>query len=449
MEGELPPRAAALAINAAMSGCKGGAHPSGCPAVSSGAGAEDQSLVNGHTRLSAFGSRGAASGLTRLSAFTAKPVSRGGATRPSGFSTMRRSLSHSLPGQLSLSEAFANSQVPPCNIDALSEVTGHLRFDPDVANLHDLEGCDNKEPRLDISQPVVPKRRKLRLKKRDGWVCPICKRSVFSKGWVQHKQVHVNRWHPHLRKWLRLPREPFNPRVHGPRHASYIRDARQRAANAKKGIAVSRRLHKAKAYRGPHKPCVLRIPQPPRGTHTRSGNPIKRRLVPSPTVVCLKCTRQAGTIDRLIAQPCSITGVGGPKRAQQLRRLLTLVEDYDAEVETREQAATAFRILSPLAVPAAAEAAEHNIVHIRWPFPQVKVGGHRGPSSFCTVCLQTATSPTALRGSSICPGKAEWSARRQAVISVVRAHLPQPTASADERARRILALLSPAEGVAP
>ena len=479
VEGELPAKAATSAINAPKSGCKGGAQPSDRPAS---VGSE----VSGHTRLSAFtaedlmpkspnspkhrppfsapkrGSEMAnseascregceglsvASGHTRLSAFTAQPASQGAASR----STKRRGPETTLPGQLSLAAAFANSCVPSKVPAALSEVTGHLRpqhdLHTDVANLRDLDDC--VEPEAEAPAPVGCKRKRIQWVKREGWECPICKWSVHARHWRAMKQTHINRWHPHLRKWLRLPRVLVNPRVFGLRHATFVQDARRRAANVKKSAAISKHLHKAKTYQGPHVPQVIRIPMPPQGTHTRTGQVIKSRLVAPPTVVCSKCTRKESTLDRLAQLPCSSTGVGGPKRAQLLHRLLSIVEDCDAAVELREQAATAFRLLSPPSPePTSSANKPHVLLRLNWPLPGVPVGQGKGPCAFCTVCLASATRLARLRQTT-CPGRATWSAMRQVTIRTLQEHLPHPKVKVDTRIRRMLARLAPAEGGQP
>ena len=194
---------------------------------------------------------------------------------------------------------------------------------------------------------------------------------------------------------------------------------------------MSKRLKCTKAYGGEHDIVMIRIPCP-QASHTRTGQPIKNRLVYPPNAVCLKCTRKAWTVDAVSKLPCQSKGVGGPKRFQLLARLLSIVENDAAEIDDRELAAQAYCALRP---PEAQHGRPRNLRRYVWPLG-------KGPAAFCTACLRVAGRKGYLKASD-CPGRPVWSPRRHAACAQLRAALPDPKPSRDARIRQLLALLSP------
>ena len=407
VEGTVPPDALATAIDAQKSGCKGG---------SAG---PDKASDCGFTRASAF------TGLTRWTA----PAK----------------------GQLSLHQSFARATasscatpVPALSQDSASAVTGLLHVTvsanppkpSDVANLADLDDCIEPEPSVDAP---VQGRKTIRRVVRTEWTCPICQWCTGHRVyWSQAKSDHIARWHPHLHKVLRCIAQRRNPAFIGPLQPDRHNAVRRRAAKVRSSAAVSRHMQAVKAYDGSHEIARLRIPKPPQATHTKTGKRIKPRVLHPPAVVCVKCTRKAATVQALAALPCLSQGVGGPKRAQLLARMLALVEDDAVPVEDREQAATVFRVLSP---PQAAPVRPHSLRRYVWPLGP-------GPAAFCVVCLRVARKASYLKNTS-CPGHVVWSARRHSACAALRAALPHPHPGRDTRIRNLLSLLDPAAPPVP
>ena len=159
--------------------------------------------------------------------------------------------------------------------DADSCVTGLLHTasgpSPDVANLADAVCADDADPPA-AAEPIVCRKRIVR----DSWTCPICNYDTGKhKHWGGRKQEHIARWHPHLRKALRLYAQRAVPRFIGPKRPDRVRIHCRKAAKVRSNVAMSKRLKCTKAYRGEHDIVMIRIPTCPQA-YTRAPGGLSR-----------------------------------------------------------------------------------------------------------------------------------------------------------------------------